>query len=89
MADRYTFDQALREAQDSLSGEHGIVSVEDEGGSIVARHRSRRGPLARGRSRQRLPQLAPQGGARPPQPFSRCTPSWPRDRTKPNREDVP
>ena len=37
MADRYTFDQALREAQDSLSGEHGIVSVEDEGGSIVVR----------------------------------------------------
>ena len=36
MADRYTFDQALREAQDSLSGD-GIVSVEDEGGSIVVR----------------------------------------------------
>ena len=36
MADSYTFDEALREAQDSLSGD-GIVSVEDEGGSIVVR----------------------------------------------------
>ncbi len=63
MADRYTFDP-LREAQDSLSGEDGIVSVEGEAAPSWCASPIPAGPQARGRPRRRLPRLAPQGRAR-------------------------
>ena len=34
MADSYTFGEALREAQDALGGEHGVVGVDEEDGAI-------------------------------------------------------